>query len=144
MGPECPLAPDRLLEVEGQGLGLGLAPLQGLWVVLGGQGSSLYSEVRGRGLRAEVASGPCLSHVATEKPAFRPLPSHPEQGPCQPSEKGTQEPGATADPASRGPPGRGLPTYRRKLLPLLWPQGSPQLWGPELEGERQDQGSRNF
>lgn len=32
-----------------RGLGLGLAHLQGLWVVLGGQGSSLYSEVQGWG-----------------------------------------------------------------------------------------------
>ena len=58
------------------------------------RGPASTERSRAGGLRAEVASGPRLSHVATEEPAFRPLPSHPEQGPCQPSEKGTQQPGA--------------------------------------------------
>lgn len=77
-------------------------------------------------------------------PQKSPLSSHSHltqnKGPISPVRKGP----SSLEPLLTLPPGWALPTYRRTLLPLPWPQGSPQLWGPELEGERQDQGSRNF
>lgn len=81
-------------------------------MVLGGQGSSLYSEVRGRGLRAEVASGP-QPVTCGHRRARQPLPSHLEQGP--------------ASPVRKGP---------RSLEPLLTPlQGTSRPGSPHLQEE---------